>query len=137
MSARRITAFFYGLFMDEQLLRAKGVDPKNARRASAPGFALRIGNRATLVGDDASTAYGVVMDLTHDEIDRLYSEPSVSMYRPEAVIVQVEGEGSAPALCFNLTETPRPDESNAEYATKLRDLARRLELPSDYVESIH
>jgi hypothetical protein len=43
MSARRIDVFFYGLFMDADLLRSKGVHPENVRQACAPGFALRIG----------------------------------------------------------------------------------------------
>ena len=47
MSARSIDVFFYGLFMDTELLRAKGVDPVNVRSACIPGFALRIGQRAT------------------------------------------------------------------------------------------
>ncbi len=41
-----------------------------------------------------------------------------------------------PALCFNLLEPPRADEANSEYASKLRDLALRLGLPSDYVDTI-
>lgn len=41
-----------------------------------------------------------------------------------------------PALCFNLLEPPGAEEANPEYAAKLRDLAGRLRLPSDYVESI-
>jgi len=39
-------------------------------------------------------------------------------------------------LCFNLLEPPRADEANSEYASKLRDLALRLGLPSDYVDTI-
>jgi len=122
---RRITVFFYGLFMDAELLRAKGVEPVNARKASAPGFALRIGNRATMVRQDGAVVHGMLMDLTHEEIDRLYSEPSVSMYRPEAIIA--DGE---PALGFNLIETPGDDEFNAAYAEKLNALKTRLGLPT-------
>jgi hypothetical protein len=49
MSERRVDVFFYGLFMDIGVLRQSGVEPVNPRRASADGFALRIGRRATLV----------------------------------------------------------------------------------------
>ena len=37
MSARRVDAFFYGLFMDIELLRESGVLPANPRRARAVG----------------------------------------------------------------------------------------------------
>ena len=46
MTSRRITVFFYGLFMDEELLKAKGVQPTSLRQGCVRGFALRIGQRA-------------------------------------------------------------------------------------------
>ena len=133
---RRVTVFFYGLFMDVELSRAKSAQPTHVRPASAPGFALRIGQRATLVRSAESSAYGIVMELSHAEIDKLYSDPSVNAYRPEAVLAQLADGSNIPALCFNLIIQPAPEEANAEYATKLRELARRLQLPPAYVQSI-
>ena len=57
-------------------------------------------------------------------------------YRPEAVIAELNDATRIPALCFNLPEPPQPDESNEEYAQKLRLLARRLGLPEGYIEHI-
>jgi len=128
VSERRIPVFFYGLFMDAELLRAKGIDPQNARRASLPRFALRIGKRATLVPDANARAHGIAMDLTHTDIDKLYAEPSVSMYRAEPVLLETES-GPVAALCFVLPEPPQPHERNDEYAAKLRALSLRLGLP--------
>jgi hypothetical protein len=137
MTPRRIEVFFYGLFMDASLLRGKGADPFAVRPACLPGFALRIGQRATLLSNPSARTYGMLMELTHAEIERLYSEASVSAYRPEAVLCELADGSHVPALCFNLVVPPAPEEANSEYAAKLRDLARRLGLPSDYVESIH
>lgn len=137
MSARRIDVFFYGLFMDADLLRSKNAQPENIRRACLPGFALRIGQRATLLRSASDCAYGLVMALIHAEIKQLYSEPSVQAYHPEAVLVQLDDGSYLPALCFNLVVPPAPDESNSEYAAKLRALALRLQLPADYIETIH
>lgn len=47
--SRRADAFFYGLFMDQDLLRAKGVLPEAAELAWLDGYALRIGRRTVLV----------------------------------------------------------------------------------------
>jgi len=135
-NSRRIEVFFYGLFMDADLLRTKGARPVNIRAASVPGFALRIGQRATLLRGPDARAYGVVMELTHSEIEQLYSEASVRTYRPEAVIAELTDGSRVPALCFNLLVPPGPEEANSEYAAKLRELARRLGFPSHYVESI-
>lgn len=136
MPDRDIAVFFYGLFMDADALRRKGFRPVRVRRARVRGFALRIGQRATLVPEPTGCVHGVLMELPHAEVDRLYSEPGVQAYRPEAVLAEGVDGAVVPALCFNLPEAPDPAETNAEYAAKLRELGRRLELPADYVESI-
>jgi hypothetical protein len=136
MASHRIEVFFYGLFMDADLLRTKGVNPANIRVASVSGFALRIGQRATLVRNPNGLTHGILMELTHKEVEQLYSESSVRTYRAEAVLCKLNDGSLIPALCFNLPEPPGPEEANSEYAAKLRGLAARLGLPSDYVDSI-
>jgi hypothetical protein len=136
MNHRRINVFFYGLFMDADLLRSKGAHPSNVRPASVPGFALRIGQRATLLKASDARAYGMMMELTHDEIEQLYSESSVRAYRPEALITELTDGSQVAALCFNLLVAPAPQEANAEYASKLRRLAQRLGFPAEYIEGI-
>jgi len=76
------------------------------------------------------------MELTHEEIEKLYSEDSVRAYRPEAILVQLDDGSRIPALTFNLVESPHVNERNSEYAAQLKELARRLELPADYVNAI-
>jgi hypothetical protein len=133
---RRIDLFFYGLFMDDALLREKGMNPVNRRMASVENFRLVIGERATLVPCPGQTAYGVLFSLTHAEVDALYAEASVSVYRPEALLAQLEDGSAVPALCFNLPVPPSQEERNPQYATKLRALAERIGLPQGYVSSI-
>jgi hypothetical protein len=65
MSDRRIDGFFYGLFMDIDILREAHVAPVNPRRAHVDGFALRIGQRATLLPSAGGRAYGMLFALTH------------------------------------------------------------------------
>jgi hypothetical protein len=136
MAERLLDVFFYGLFMDPQLLRDKGVEPMEIRQAAVPGFALRIGARASLVPEPAGIALGVVMKLSHADLQRLYSEPSVAAYKPEPVLAKLRVGGTVAALCFNLPEAPSSGEKNTEYAVRLRVVAQRVGLPSDYVESI-
>lgn len=133
---RKIVVFFYGLFMDEELLQSKGVIPANLRPASISGFELRIGSRATLVPSQSGRVFGVIASLSHAELEQLYSEPGLSTYRPEAVLVQLSNGEVLAALCFNLPEPPSTDERNADYASRLRSLAERLNFPADYVASI-
>jgi Gamma-glutamyl cyclotransferase, AIG2-like len=136
MDSRPIDVFFYGLFMDAEALRAKGLHPVNGRQACVSGMALRIGHRATLISDPARSVHGVVFGLSHQEIARLYAEPGVTEYRPEAVIARLADGSLVPALCFNLPPSDETVEANPEYAEKLRDVAIKLGLPADYAASI-
>jgi len=133
---RRIDLFFYGLFMDDALLREKGMSPMNRRMASVENFCLVIGERATLVPRPGQTVHGVLFSLTHAEVDALYAETSVSVYRPEALLARLEDGSIIPALCFNLPVPPSKEERNPQYAAKLRALAQRIGLPQSYVSSI-
>jgi Gamma-glutamyl cyclotransferase, AIG2-like len=133
---RRIDVFFYGLFMDEALLREKGVNPVNRRMAFVENFCLVIGARATLVPRPGQSVHGVLFSLKHAEVDALYSEASVSAYRPEAVSAQLEDGSVVAALSFNLPVPPPVTERNPQYASKLRELAGRIGLPPGYVSSI-
>src|SRR5688572_5127696 len=112
--------------MDEALLHAKGITSPNLRVAFVPGFQLRIGSRATLVPIPSERVFGVAASLSHSELERLYSEPSVQAYKPEAVLAHLLNGEILAALCFNLVEPPSAGEHNPEYATKLRALAAQL-----------
>ena len=122
--------------MDEDLLRAKGVTVPHLRPASVPGFQLRIGQRATLVPSKSGRVFGLIASLSHAELEKLYSEPSVQDYRPEAVLAHLADGETLAALCFNLVEPPSTDDRNPDYASRLRALAERLNFPADYVRSI-
>lgn len=136
MTVRRVDGFFYGLFMDVRVLREAGVEPSNPRRAFVADFALRIGRRATLVPSVGARAYGMLIGLTHAELDRLYDAPGLEHYRPEAVLARpLEGTAIA-ALCYNLLQAPEPHERNPEYALRLRTVLADLGFPKEYVASV-
>jgi Gamma-glutamyl cyclotransferase, AIG2-like len=128
--------FFYGLFMDEELLVAKALKPKNRRLGYLDGLALRIGKRAALVPASGARVYGVVYSLTQTELDQLYSEPSVQAYQAQRVVARLTDGSVIPALSYNLPEPPPPSERNPEYAAKLRVVAGKVGLPAEYVASI-
>ena len=136
MNERRVDGFFYGLFMDVAVLRDSGVVPTSPRRAYVDDFALRIGNRATLIASPGARAYGMLIALTHSELDHLYRAPGLDQYRPEAVMAKLMEGGSVAALCYNLVVEPRADERNLEYAGRLQRTLRDLGFPPTYIESV-
>lgn len=136
MSTRRIDCFFYGLFMDARVLRQAGTEPSDFRRAWVADFALRIGQRATLVAHPGARAYGMLVALKHEDLERLYSAPGLEGYRPEAVIAHTFDDMPVPALCYNLADAPQVHERNPEYAGKLRDVLKNLGFPAEYLNAI-
>lgn len=136
MTERRVEVFFYGLFMDDDLLRSKGIVPMNPRPASIEGFGLRIGKRATLIPARHEHSYGMVMRLTYEELKTLYSGPGLEHYRPEALPCTTLSGEQVCALCYNLPNAPAPDEVNEEYAGQLRRVLAKLGFPLEYVERV-
>ena len=131
-----VDAFFYGLYMDETVLAGAGVTPRWPRKASAHGYALRIGKRATLVKAPGSVAWGMVYAVTPDDIAKLYGGPGLEVYRPEQIEVTLENRAIIPARVYNLPQAPAPDECNPDYAEKLKAAMTRLGFPADYVARI-
>lgn len=134
MTERTIPAFFYGLYMDEGVLRDKGVEPRHPRKAVVPGYCTRIGARAALVPRFGGQAFGMVFDVTHAELQRLYSGAGLDLYRAESVLAFFADGSCAPVATYNLVEPPAPGEGNAAYAAKLRGVLERLGLPAEYLE---
>lgn len=131
--SRRVDVFFYGLFMDQAVLRAKGLAPESPELAFVPGFALRIGQRATLVQQASGRVHGVVMSLTLAELQRLYADASVQAYEPQAVLAHLAGGGVTAALCYTLPHPPLTGEPNPEYVAQLRSVAQQVGLPAEYI----
>ncbi|MCP3460833.1 hypothetical protein [Bradyrhizobium sp. CCGUVB23] len=123
-------------FMDPEGLMAKGLRPANFRRAYLERFALRLSNRATLVAYHKGRVYGTIATLTHAELDRLYSEPSVAAYRPEPVLARLADGTAELALCFNLPTIPDDRTTDPGYVADLRAIARKVGLSESYVASI-
>lgn len=121
--------------MDESILRAKGLVPESPELATVEDFALRIGERATLVPSAAGMVHGIVFSLTLSDLDTLYSEPSVQAYRPHAVLARLADGHLIAALCYSLPG-PQLSEANPEYAARLRAVAQQVGLPRAYVDSI-
>lgn len=127
--------FFYGLFMDESLLAAKGIRPSASSSGYVEGFRLHIGERATLLAESNSRSYGVLMEIAADEAQALYSDKSVCDYVAEPVVVHLANDRQVAAVCYNLPATKLTG-TNPQYAAALLALATRLGLPDGYLAHI-
>lgn len=121
--------FFYGLYMDEEILKSKGVEPREKILACTKGYKLRVGNMATLLREENSDAYGIVYSLTYEEIDILYKDSGLTDYVAEAVMVETEDKKQIATLCCILLNPPKDDESNDSYFESLKKCMSRYNLP--------
>ena len=129
------TVFFYGLFMDQEFLEAKGFSPRNLRYARLHDYELRIGERATLSPKLGACSYGTVMDMPAEELNTLYGSEGVEDYVAERVEVDTGEAEFLQALVYILPEE-KVAGSNSEYAARLAEVAGKLGLADEYVEEI-
>lgn len=132
-----LRVFFYGLYMNSAYLKRSGFRPRVLGRARLSDFALRIGDRATLVRRDGGSCYGVVMELPQNEVEALYSAATVADYEAESVSAILDTSGlSVDAACFNLPEEKLGSTVNAQYVQQLVELAANLGFPPEYLTEI-
>jgi hypothetical protein len=70
---RGVWTFFYGSFMNQEVLAEAGVEPMERQLGRLDGWALEVAPRATLVPTPGGSVYGVLAKITHNDIDKIYS----------------------------------------------------------------
>ena len=135
MSEPTVTTFFYGSYINREVLREVGLEPARFEVVRLPGYDISIRPLANLVASDERTVYGVLASATHAELDRLYRHARDvlgGLYLPHPVLVHTLSDQVEPALCYIAPElTPRaPD---AAYVRRIVDPAQRLGFPAWYL----
>lgn len=128
--------FFYGLFMDGDILLKNGIHPSNPRKGYLNNYTLKIGNRASLIQSENEKAYGILMEVNDEELIKLYAEKSVADYIPEKVEVVTESNEHSIATCYNLPLELLTG-TNEAYAKSLYELAKKLNFPKEYLDKIN
>ena len=127
--------FFYGLFMDCDLLKARGFSPENPELARLEGYGLRIGERATLIKSEHETVYGLVVTMPSNQLNQLYGEDSVADYEPESAVALNASNDAISCVVYNLSVV-KIKGCNIIYARSLSAVAQQIGLPSEYISEI-
>jgi cation transport regulator ChaC len=134
----RVWVFFYGSYMNLEVLRQVSVVPDQYESARLPGFDIVIRPRANLVRAERHCVYGIVAAATHQELNRLYAharEVLGETYLPEAVLTETVDGRWRPALCYIAPEMePRPAAS--DYIDRIVEPARAFSFPDWYIERL-
>jgi hypothetical protein len=135
MSEPRVFVFFYGSFINLDVLRQQGLVPERYEVARLCGFDVRIGPLANLVRSEERCVYGIVATATHAELGRLYDYARQGLggtYLPEAVLVQTADGKWLPALCY-IAPDMAPGPAAPDYIDRIVGPARHHGFPGWYV----
>ena len=128
----RVRVFFYGSFINRDVLSQVGLIPERVEAAWVWGYDIRIEPHANLVHSDQHCVYGIVCDTTHVKLRQLYGQKWVSDYLPEAVLVETNGGRFSPALCY-ISPSSKKAPAADEYIDRIVISAREYGFPEWYI----
>jgi hypothetical protein len=129
------SVFFYGLFMDGDVLWQKGLSPRDFKLARVEGYGLRIGERATLEVSETEQVFGSIMKLRTEELKLLYGEESVADY----VSVRLTATDMAGKRIESISYILPMDQlsgRNPNYARALLLAADKIGIPNTHLRTI-
>ncbi len=138
MATAKVWVFFYGSYMNFDVLKEVNFAPEQWEAAKLNGFDIRIQPRANLVRAEPACVYGIIAAATHQELSRLYAHAQDVLgetYLPEAVLVEVLDGKWKPALCYICPEMqPRP--AVQDYVDRIVKPAKELSFPEWYIKRL-
>lgn len=138
MTEPEIWTFFYGSYMNLDVLKDVDYVPRRHEAARLPGFDISIRPLANLVRSEQHTVYGMVATGTHAELARLYDHAETVLggrYLPEPVLVITAAERWLPAITYIAPELPKGT-ADGGYVDRLVRAARTWDFPAWYVDRL-
>ena len=133
-----VWVFFYGSYINMDVLREAQYSPARYEVARLVGFDICIRPRANLVRSTQHSVYGILATGTHAELSRLYAHAKDVLgetYLPEAVLAETLEAGWKPALCYVCPAmVPRP--ATNDYIDRIVTPARKYGFPTWYLERL-
>ncbi len=128
-------AFFYGLYMDEDVLRSLNIEPKVPRVARIDGFDLDLRGAVKAIPCAGQSVWGIIFELSQADVHRMYSGPKTRLYTPSVVRARTDQGEELAVTCYNQVEDATA-EFNVDYFEKLMPVMEKANLPPEYVRHI-
>jgi hypothetical protein len=138
MTTPDVWTFFYGSYINLDVLKEVRLTPKHWEVARLSGYDIHIQPRANLTRADQHCVYGIVATATHAELDRLYTHARDVLgetYVPQAVLVETMEGKWRPALCY-LAPAMEPGPAANDYIDRIAGPAKKYGFPDWYVQRI-
>lgn len=138
MTEPKVWTFFYGSYINLNVLKEVNYIPTQYEVARLPGFDIKIRPIANIVRSNQHTVYGIVATGTHAELERLYDHAENilgGLYLPEAVLVQTLSNHWIPALTY-IAPNLKDENAQSDYIDRILQPAKKYGFPSWYIERI-
>jgi Gamma-glutamyl cyclotransferase, AIG2-like len=139
MAQPAVWVFFYGSYINRKVLAEVDIVPGSMESAVLPGHELVIRPLANLVPSDRHVAHGILIQATHAELDRLYTEHAQGVlggtYLPQAVVCHLPSGDLRPALAYIAHDMP-PRPADPAYVRRILQPAREYGFPDWYLAHI-
>ena len=129
-----VEAFFYGLYMNPELVESLGFVPMSVEKAQLNSYALDLCGAAKIVPKENSVVWGNIIKLSKVDLVAMYSFEATQNYSPEIIHVKDSKGNYKSVHCYNLPES-NDEPFNREYHQKLLNLLKDLDFPGDYIVS--
>jgi hypothetical protein len=138
MTEPKVWTFFYGSYINLNVLKEVNYTPEQWAVARLHGYDIRIQPRANLVRSDQHSVYGIIATATHAELERLYAHAKDilgELYLPEAVLVEMLDSKWQPALCY-ICPFMEPRPAANDYIDRIAGPARQYGFPDWYTQRL-
>jgi len=130
-----VKIFFYGSFMDLEVLRTLGVVPRTFETAELRNWSITFSPMATLVRSEGDFVYGMVAELSGDEVRMLYSKGDLKRYYPVDIMVSTKENERVPVLCY-ISKSGTGRTPSVEYLQRVIQAAKNLGFPPAYLAKL-
>jgi len=131
----KVSVFFYGSFINLDVLGEAGLVPENVRVAKLDGYDIQIQPLANLVPSEGDSVFGIVCKAGHTDLETLYRQTWVGTYLPHPVLVETMEGVQIPALCY-LSPGREVAAAERRYIDRIVAPAREYGFPAWYLERI-
>ncbi len=127
--------FFYGSFMDLEVLRTLGVVPRTFETAELKHWNISFRPLATLVRSEENSVYGIVAEMSRTDVETLYSRDDMKHYRAIDVTVETERDKHVPVQCY-ISKRGTGQKPSVEYLQRVIHAAENLGFPPAYLAKL-
>lgn len=134
-SQKSIAAFFYGSFIRPEIMSLGNFQPTTIQVGKLSGFDITFDPHANVFRSAQHAICGILVYPTHEQLQKLYSRDGVGVFLPEAVLVEIEGQGFLPALCY-MPPTRGSEPPDMKYIQHLVEAAKLHSFPAWYLSRL-